>query len=51
MSWRYDLEERYTVRCRKCGHESIDAAKKPNQKYAKIKCPKCGYEPGKGNKE
>jgi peptide subunit release factor 1 (eRF1) len=41
MSWRSKLEDRYTVRCRKCGHESVDPARKPNQKYAKGRCPAC----------
>jgi ribosomal protein L37E len=44
MSWRSELEDRYTVKCRKCGHESLDTVKRPAQKYARGKCAVCGYE-------
>jgi len=44
MSWRSELEDKYTVKCRWCGHESIDPAKQPAQKYVKGKCPHCGKE-------
>lgn len=41
--WRSNLENKYTVKCIKCGHESIDPSKRPNQKYIKGKCPACGH--------
>lgn len=43
MAWRKDLEDKYTVRCKSCGHESIDPNKKPAQKYLKkgTTCPNC----------
>ena len=42
MSWRSELENKYTVLCRKCSGEIVDPNKKPNQKYHKGKCPICG---------
>ena len=33
MSQRRNLEDHYTVTCKKCGHEEIDPSKKPNQKW------------------
>lgn len=48
MSWRSRLEDRYTVKCRKCGHEIIDPQKKPNQKYIRAgECPACELIPQK----
>ena len=41
MSQRSRLEDKYTVKCKVCGYESIDPNKKPAQKYAKGVCPKC----------
>jgi len=50
MSYRGELENKYTVICRRCGRKSIDANRHPAQKYAKdcpygcMKpevCPKC----------
>lgn len=45
MSWRSELEDRHTVKCRSCGHEMIDPSRKPNQKYSNEKCPACGHNP------
>ena len=33
MSWRSRLEDKYTVVCKHCGHESIDLKKRGNQRY------------------
>jgi len=44
MSWRQDLEDQYTVKCRHCGKEIVDPQKQPAQKYIKGKCPHCGKE-------
>lgn len=41
--WRQQLEDRYTVICKKCKKELIDINKKPNQKYFQAKCPYCNY--------
>lgn len=41
--WRQQLEDKYTVKCKKCKKELIDISKKPNQKYYKGTCPHCGY--------
>ena len=47
MSWRSRLEDQYTVKCRVCGHESVDPRRKPGQKYAKGRCPNCNAVDGK----
>jgi hypothetical protein len=42
MSWRAELEDKYTVTCRKCKREFILPAKTSNQKWAKPgQCPFC----------
>ena len=43
MSWHQEMEDQYTVKCKKCGHEIIDPHKSPRQKYIIGKCPKCGH--------
>jgi hypothetical protein len=45
MSWRRELEDRYSVKCKGCSHEHLDPNKQPNQRYSKEKCPECGYDP------
>lgn len=44
MGHRSELEDRYTVRCRPKGHESIDPNKHPAQKYLKGTCKQCTNE-------
>jgi predicted restriction endonuclease len=41
MGWRSKLEDKYTVRCKFCGHEVVDPNKKPRQKYIIGECPIC----------
>ena len=41
MSWRSNLEDKYTVICRNCKKEIVDPDKKPAQKYFKGECPFC----------
>lgn len=42
MSWRSELEEKYAVKCKRCGFEKIDPNRKPGQKYMKNEdCPMC----------
>lgn len=43
MSWRAELEDRYTVECIACGHETIDTERAPNQRYARGTCSACGH--------
>jgi len=50
MSQRSALEDRYTVKCRSCGHEIIDPTKRPAQKYIRGKCPECGRQHPKKEK-
>ena len=47
MGWRSELENKYTVSCKKCGHEIVDPSKKPAQKYIQDRCPACGYDKNK----
>lgn len=43
MSQRQEIEDQYTVACKNCGHEIIDPAKSPGQKYIIGECPKCHH--------
>lgn len=43
MSWRSQLEALFTVRCKKCGIETIDPLKHGRQRYCQVRCWKCGY--------
>jgi hypothetical protein len=44
MSWRSELEERFTVKCEKCGYEVVDPAKRPAQRYLLGRaCAHCGH--------
>ena len=45
MSWRSRLEDKFTIACEACGHESLAVDKEPNQKYLKKKCTSCGFDP------
>jgi len=47
MSWRKELEDKYTVECRICGYKTVAPDKAPRQKYAKGKCVNCGAVDGK----
>jgi hypothetical protein len=42
MSWRSDLENKYTVKCKYCSHEIIDPNRRPAQSYIIGACPSCG---------
>jgi phage FluMu protein Com len=44
MGTRWLLEDKYTVRCKFCGHEVIDTSKAPAQKYIIGICPMCKLE-------
>lgn len=44
MSWRAELEDRFTVICEHCHAELIEPARRPGQKYLLGRpCPSCGY--------
>lgn len=42
MSWRAEIESKYTVVCIHCGHAQVQPNKRPNQKYLNRRCPVCG---------
>ena len=52
MSWRSQLEDRFTVSCVHCGAEIVDPARKPGQRYIRHKpCPQCGKHHPRDNQE
>jgi hypothetical protein len=45
MSWRSVLEDEYTVKCKSCGVEFVDPGRRPNQRWLRGRCPRCGQVP------
>lgn len=44
MGWRSEIEDKYTVACKKCGHGIVDPEKLPRQKFILNQpCPRCGH--------